>query len=60
MFAVESLSLAGNTYENSEAVKRACDFLASKQMDDGGWGETYKVSPSLSRFAYVALTRKSR
>lgn len=44
MFAVESLSLAGNTYDNSDAVRRACDFLASKQMDDGGWGETYKVS----------------
>ncbi|PWZ01644.1 putative lanosterol synthase [Testicularia cyperi] len=42
MFAVESLSLAGHTYENSDALKRACDFLISKQMDDGGWGETYK------------------
>ena len=42
--AVESLMLAGHTYENSEAFKLACEFLESKQMDDGGWGETYKVS----------------
>ena len=46
MFALESLAIAGETHENSAAVRRACDFLVSKQMDDGGWGETYMVSPS--------------
>ncbi|KAI5478948.1 lanosterol synthase [Pseudohyphozyma bogoriensis] len=46
MFAVESLSLAGETYENSESVKKACDFLLSKQMDDGGWGESFKSCES--------------
>ncbi len=30
--AVESLMLAGHTYENSEAIRSACDFLESKQM----------------------------
>lgn len=44
MFALESLAIAGETHENSAAVRRACDFLVSKQMDDGGWGETYMVS----------------
>ena len=44
MFALESLSLDGETYENSEAVKRACDFLVSKQRKDGGWGESWEVS----------------
>lgn len=43
MFALESLAIAGETHENSAAVRRACDFLVSKQMDDGGWGETYMV-----------------
>jgi len=43
MFALESLGIAGESYENSERVKRACEFLISKQMDDGGWGETYMV-----------------
>lgn len=44
MFAIESLALAGETYQNSESVRKACDFLLSKQMDCGGWGESYLVS----------------
>jgi lanosterol synthase len=43
MFALESLAIAGETHENSAAVRRACDFLVAKQMEDGGWGETYMV-----------------
>ncbi|KAF7321689.1 Terpene cyclase/mutase family member [Mycena kentingensis (nom. inval.)] len=42
MFALESLSLGGETYANSSSARRACDFLVSKQMGDGGWGESYK------------------
>jgi len=43
MFALESLSLVGETYETSKSARRACDFLVSKQSADGGWGESYKV-----------------
>ncbi|KAH9072141.1 terpene synthase, partial [Lactarius deliciosus] len=43
MFALESLSLVGETYETSESARRACDFLVSKQRADGGWGESYKT-----------------
>ncbi|KAJ7091189.1 terpenoid cyclases/protein prenyltransferase alpha-alpha toroid [Mycena epipterygia] len=42
MFALESLALAGETYTSSVRVKRACEFLLSKQMPDGGWGESHK------------------
>jgi len=42
MFALESLASIGETYQNSGRVKRGCDFLLSKQMADGGWGESYK------------------
>ena len=28
----------------SESQKRACEFLLSKQKEDGGWGETFAVS----------------
>ncbi|BGP17836.1 hypothetical protein JCM10213_008364 [Rhodosporidiobolus nylandii] len=42
MFSIESLALAGETYESSPNVRRACEFLLSKQMEDGGWGESYK------------------
>lgn len=43
MFALESLSLVGETYETSQSARQACDFLVSKQRADGGWGESYKV-----------------
>ena len=42
-FALESLSLVGETYETSPQSRRACDFLLKKQRADGGWGESYKV-----------------
>jgi lanosterol synthase len=41
-FALESLSLVGETYETSPHSRRACDFLLKKQRADGGWGESYK------------------
>ncbi|KAI9878912.1 MAG: Lanosterol synthase (Oxidosqualene--lanosterol cyclase) [Pleopsidium flavum] len=42
MFALESLASVGETYSNSERVRRACAFLLDKQMHDGGWGESYR------------------
>ena len=27
---------------SSESIRKACEFLLSKQMEDGGWGESYK------------------
>lgn len=46
MFATESLRSVGERYESSSTVKKACEFLLSKQMEDGGWGESYKSSES--------------
>jgi lanosterol synthase len=40
-FALESLASVGQTYQTSARVRRACDWLVSKQMEDGGWGEHY-------------------
>lgn len=40
-FALESLATVGQTYQTSARVKKACDWLATKQMQDGGWGEHY-------------------
>jgi lanosterol synthase len=42
MFALESLKLQGEVYENSERVRRACKFLTGRQNEDGGWGESFK------------------
>ncbi|ERF73195.1 hypothetical protein EPUS_03036 [Endocarpon pusillum Z07020] len=50
MFALESLASVGENYENSAQVGKACEFLLSKQMDDGGWGEDYR---SCERKEYV-------
>jgi lanosterol synthase len=44
MFAMEALVLAGMTYESSPPVRKAVNFLLSKQMEDGGWGESYLSS----------------
>jgi lanosterol synthase len=46
MFALESLASIGETYENSEHVRKGCDFFISKQREDGGWSESYRVCPS--------------
>jgi lanosterol synthase len=42
MFAMECLGCIGETYENSEAQFRACEFLVKHQNEDGGWGESYE------------------
>lgn len=43
MFALESLASVGETYVNSSRVRKACDFFQGKQMQDGGWGESYRA-----------------
>ncbi|MBW0496538.1 hypothetical protein O181_036253 [Austropuccinia psidii MF-1] len=42
MFALEALSLNNETYKNNQSVKKACRFLLDRQMEDGGWGESFK------------------
>ena len=42
MFALESLASVGENNSNSPRVAKACEYLISKQRDDGGWGESYK------------------
>jgi squalene cyclase len=56
-FALESLSLVGETYENSHVAQRACDMLVHRQRADGGWGESYKVRRSLIRCNHALLIR---
>lgn len=45
-FALEAYGCMGYTYSSGKdlpiAVKRGCEFLLSKQMDDGGWGENFE------------------
>lgn len=43
MFAIEALSYQGEVFENSESIRKGCYFLAKRQEEDGGWGESYRV-----------------
>ncbi|XP_048329372.2 lupeol synthase [Ziziphus jujuba] len=43
-FAVEGLAACGKTYKNCPTLRKACEFLLSKQVPDGGWGESYLSS----------------
>ncbi|CEH17304.1 lanosterol synthase [Ceraceosorus bombacis] len=56
MFALESLHLAGQSCENSEPVRRACQFLLGKQREDGGWGEDFKSCVE-GRYVQAATSR---
>uniref|UniRef100_A0A453JEW9 Squalene cyclase C-terminal domain-containing protein n=1 Tax=Aegilops tauschii subsp. strangulata TaxID=200361 RepID=A0A453JEW9_AEGTS len=41
-FGVRGLIAAGRTYKNSQAIRKACEFLLSKELLPlGGWGESY-------------------
>jgi lanosterol synthase len=53
MFAIEALSTQGYTYQNSQVVRKACDFIARRQDQDGGWSETFR---SCELFTYVRGT----
>ena len=48
-FALESLSLVGETYETSEYSRKGCEFLLKHQREDGGWGESWEVRVFSSR-----------
>ncbi|KAG8376325.1 hypothetical protein BUALT_Bualt09G0051500 [Buddleja alternifolia] len=55
-FAVEGLVACGKNYHNSPTLRKACDFLLSKQLPDGGWGESYLSS---SNKVYTGLEGNS-
>ncbi|XWS73368.1 hypothetical protein CRYUN_Cryun02cG0122100 [Craigia yunnanensis] len=43
-FGIKGLVAGDRTYHNCYSIRRACDFLLSKQLDSGGWGESYLSS----------------
>ncbi|KAI8565908.1 hypothetical protein RHMOL_Rhmol03G0297400 [Rhododendron molle] len=40
-FGIKGLVAAGKNYLNCSGIRRACDFLLSRQRASGGWGESY-------------------
>ncbi|KAF4362238.1 hypothetical protein F8388_008122 [Cannabis sativa] len=51
-FAIKGLAVAGKTYNNSETIRKALQFLLRTQNKDGGWGESYLSCPNKE---YVSL-----
>nr|AHY94897.1 cycloartenol synthase [Astragalus membranaceus] len=43
-FGVEGLRAGGKNYHNSHSLQKSCKFLLSKQLPNGGWGESYLSS----------------
>lgn len=44
-FALRGLAAVGMNWQNNKTVRKGCDFLLSKQLECGGWGESYRSSP---------------
>lgn len=44
-FALGGLAAVGKTYTNSAAVQNGVKFLLSKQLENGGWGESHRSCP---------------
>ncbi|TYH56487.1 hypothetical protein ES332_D08G022700v1 [Gossypium tomentosum] len=40
-FGVKGLVAARKNFNNSSSIQKACNFLLSKQLPSGGWGESY-------------------
>ncbi|KAG7025949.1 Cycloartenol synthase [Cucurbita argyrosperma subsp. argyrosperma] len=40
-FGIRGLVAAGRRYDNCASLRKACDFLLSKELAAGGWGESY-------------------
>lgn len=40
-FGIKGLVAAGRSFTTSSSIRKACDFLLSKQVASGGWGESY-------------------
>ncbi|KAB2007652.1 hypothetical protein ES319_D10G044500v1 [Gossypium barbadense] len=52
-FALAGLAAVGKTCQNSQIVRRACQFLLSKQQESGGWGESYSSCLNME-YRYLA------
>lgn len=61
-FAVKALVDAGRTYDTSSSIRKACNFLLSKQQTAGGWGESCLSSETgvnfLSCLIYICVLLK--
>ncbi|PNX57092.1 cycloartenol synthase-like protein, partial [Trifolium pratense] len=50
-FGVKGLIAAGKSFSNCLSIRKACEFLLSKQLPSGGWGESYLSCQNKVRFS---------
>uniref|UniRef100_A0A7N0TBU7 Terpene cyclase/mutase family member n=1 Tax=Kalanchoe fedtschenkoi TaxID=63787 RepID=A0A7N0TBU7_KALFE len=46
-FALAGLAAHGMNHRNCAAVRRGVEFLLRTQLEDGGWGESYRSCPDM-------------
>ncbi|KAK9097663.1 hypothetical protein Syun_024708 [Stephania yunnanensis] len=51
-FGLRGLSATGKNCGNCPTVRKACDFLLSKQLASGGWGESFRSCPE-QKFVFL-------
>ncbi|KAK9099664.1 hypothetical protein Scep_023094 [Stephania cephalantha] len=51
-FGLRGLSATGKNCVNCPTVRKACDFLLSKQLASGGWGESFRSCPE-QKFVFL-------
>ena len=57
-FAIEGLSAVGQSYGNSTCIRKACKFLLTKQLKNGGWGESHLSSRTKVTISSMLLQRR--
>ncbi|KAK2997852.1 hypothetical protein RJ639_026411 [Escallonia herrerae] len=59
-FGIKGLVTGGRTYEDSYRIRHACEFLSSKQLDSGGWGESYLSCQNKAKIDATPLHRAAK
>jgi hypothetical protein len=55
-FGILGLVAVGKTYQNCSRIRKACEFLLSKQLPSGGWGESYLSCHTKVTFSLVVFS----
>ncbi|KAK4607134.1 hypothetical protein RGQ29_001095 [Quercus rubra] len=59
-FGIKGLVAAGRTYKNCSSIRKACNYLLSKELASGGWGESYLSCQNKAERDSTPLHRAAR
>ncbi|KAK7857736.1 cycloartenol synthase [Quercus suber] len=57
-FGIKGLVAAGRTYKNSFSIRKACNYLLSKELASGGWGESYLFLNRLREIQHLSTVQQ--